>query len=87
MQEVKTKYHSDYRIYRYEQVEEPKKQCKKVLIGKKLAIKVIMDCRTTSVHEFRTWLGFQQFDVTLTRTISANKNNQFIWRRKYANTI
>ena len=32
-----------------------------------LAVKVIMDCRTTSAHKFRTRLGFKQYDVILTK--------------------
>ena len=34
---------------------------------KQLATKVIMDCRKTAAHKFRTRLGFKQFDVTLTK--------------------
>ena len=30
-----------------------------------LAIKVIMDCGATSVHKFRTRLGFTQYHVIL----------------------
>ena len=30
-------------------------------------MKVIMDCRTTSAHKFRTRLGFKQYDVILTK--------------------
>ena len=46
-------------------------------MDKKLAIKVIMNCRKTS-HKFRTRLGFKQYDVmlrkepsVLTRTMSS----------------
>ena len=60
LQEITTKYHSDHRKHRYELVEEPKKQCNRIFIDEKLAIKVIMDCRTTSAHKFRTRLGFKQ---------------------------
>ena len=57
-------------------------------MGEKLAIKVIVNCRTTMAHRFRTRLGFKQYDVILTKEKSvANKNNEFIWGRKYANTI
>ena len=38
-----------------------------IFIDKKLAIKVIMDCRTTSAHKFRTRLGFKQYDDILTK--------------------
>ena len=55
--QITTKYHSDHRKHRYELLEEPKKQCIRVFIDEKLAIKVIMDCRTISAHKFRTRLG------------------------------
>ena len=32
----------------------------KILIDEKLAIKVIMDCRATPAHKFRTKLGFKK---------------------------
>ena len=62
------KYHSDHRKYRHELVDEPKKK----LIQKKfnrqmLAIKVIMGCRKTSAHKYRTKLGFKHNDVILTK--------------------
>ena len=56
-----------YDMHRYELVEESKKQFNRIFIDKKLAIKVIMDCRTTSAHKFRTRLGFKQYDVILTK--------------------
>ena len=59
-QEITEKYHSDHRKHRYELVDEPKKQCNRIFVDEKLAIKVIMDCRTTSAHKFRTRLGFKQ---------------------------
>ena len=40
-----------------------KKQSHRIFIDKKLAIRVIMDCRTTSSHKFRKKLGFKQYDV------------------------
>ena len=58
LQEITIKYHSDHRKHRYELVE-PKKQVNRIFKDKKLAIKVIMDCRTTSTHKFRTRLGFK----------------------------
>ena len=33
----------------------------------KLAIKVIMDCRTTAAHNFRTRLRFKQYNIILTK--------------------
>ena len=54
LQEITTKYNSNNREHRYEQVEEPKKHVNRIIIGKKLAIKVIIDCRTTLAHKFGT---------------------------------
>ena len=42
------------------------KQCNRIFIDEKLAIKVIMDFRTTPAHKFRTRFGFTQY-VTLTK--------------------
>ena len=38
-----------------------------MFIDEKLAIKVIMDCRITSTHKFKTRLGFKQYDVILAK--------------------
>ena len=85
MQEIAIKYNSDQRKYRYEVADKPEKQCDTAFMDKTLVIKVIMDCRTASAHKFRIriqtiWCHFNK------RTISANKNNEFVWKRKYANT-
>ena len=64
-QEITTKYHSDHRKHRYELVTEPKKEYSMIFIDEKLAIKVIMDCRTTSAYKFRTRLGFKWYNVIL----------------------
>ena len=48
-------------------MEEPDKQCNKIYLDEKLAIKLIMDCRTTSAHKFRARLGFKEDDVILTK--------------------
>ena len=56
-QEITTKYHSDHRKHRYELVTEPKKEYSMIFIDEKLAIKVIMDCRTR--------LGFKWYNVVL----------------------
>ena len=66
LQEITIKY-PNHRKHRYELVDEPKKQCNRIFIDKKLAIRVIMDCRKTSAHEFRTKLGFKQYDIILTK--------------------
>ena len=67
MWKITIKYHSDHQKHRYELVEEPKKQANRIFIDKKLTMKVIMNCRTTSAHKFRTRLGFKQYDVILTK--------------------
>ena len=46
-------------------------------MDQKLAIRIIMDCKTTSAHKFRAKLG---------KLISVDKSNKFNWRRKHANT-
>ena len=79
LREITIKYNSDHRKRSYEIVNEPKKQCNRTFIEEELAVKVIMDCRTTSAHKFRLRLGFKQYDVILNkRTITPNKNSEFI---------
>ena len=73
MREIAIKYHSDHRKHRYELAEEPEKQCNRIFIDEKLAVKVIMDCRATSAHKFRTKLGFKHYDVILTKEKSVLK--------------
>ena len=34
-------------------------------MDKKLAIKVVMDCKRTSARKFRSRLGFKQYDAIL----------------------
>ena len=36
-------------------------------MDQKLAIRNIMDCKTTSAHKFRAKLGFKQYNVILTK--------------------
>ena len=68
LQEITIKYHSDHRKHGYKLVEEPKQQCNRIFIDEKLAIKVIMDCGTTSVQKFKATLEFKQYDVILTHS-------------------
>ena len=65
--EITTKYHSGHRKHRYKLGEEPKKQGSKMFIDQNLAIKVIINCKTTSAHKFRTILRFKQYDIILTK--------------------
>ena len=66
LREITTKYNSNHRKQKYELVEEPKKQVNRIFLDQKLAIKVIMDCRTTSAQNFKARLGFKQY-VILTK--------------------
>ena len=45
LRNVTTKYNSNHKKHRYELVDEPKRQFNRIFIDKKLAIKLIMDCR------------------------------------------
>ena len=57
--EIAIKNHSDQRKHKSELVWKPKKQVNRIFIGKKPAIKVIMDCIKTSPHKLRTRLRFK----------------------------
>ena len=89
--EITRKYNSSHRRHRYELVEKPRKQVNITFVDAKLAIKVIKDCRTTVAHKFRTRLGFKQYNVILTKkkklVLTKIMRKQFIWKRKYANTL
>ena len=63
---TKIKYFSGHRKHGYELVDEAKEQPNAIFIPKKIANKVINDCRTTVTHKFGTILGFKQYDVILT---------------------
>ena len=82
MQEIAIKYHSSHRKQRYELVEEPKKQVNRVFIDKKIAMEVLMDCRTVSAHKFRTRLGFKQYDVILTQELIILTKILILFERK-----
>ena len=67
MWEITIQYQSDHRKNRYELIEEQKKQCNRIFIDEKWAIKVIMHCRTTSAYKFRARLWFKQYGIILTK--------------------
>ena len=48
LRELAIKYQLDHRKHRYKLVTEPKKQCNRIFIDKKLAMKVNLDCRTAA---------------------------------------
>ena len=55
------------------------KKKNRIQIDKELAIKIIMDCRTTVVYKFRKRLGFKQnYVILIKETISADKNERFL---------
>ena len=64
---VTRKYPSKYRKQRQELVNRGNYQSFTILLKKKLAIKVIMDCRTAIAVEFRSRLGFNQHDPIMTK--------------------
>ena len=47
----------DHRKHRSQLVDSSKKQPNRIFIHKKVAIKVIMDCRTTAAHNFKQGFG------------------------------
>ena len=67
LQEITIKYNLNHRKHKYELLEESREQVNRIFIDKKLAVKVIMNCRTTLAHKFRTRLGLKQYDVILTK--------------------
>ena len=71
LREITIQCHSDHIKHKYELVNKPKKKCIRNFKDEKLAVKVIMDCRTTSVHKFRTWLGLFKYDVISTKLVSS----------------
>ena len=56
LREITTKYNSNHRKRRYQLAEETKKQVNIIFIDEKLAINVIMVCRTTMAHKCKTRL-------------------------------
>ena len=73
------KYISNHRKHRFELVDEQKKQPNRIFINKESMIKLIIDCRTMAVHEFRTRLGFKQYDVILNikKSVLLDKKSSF----------
>ena len=67
LREITTKYDSNHSKYRCELVEEPTKQLNRIFKNKKLAVKLIMDCRKISANEFKSRLGFKKCDFILTK--------------------
>ena len=65
--------YADHRKHRYELVDKPEKESNRIFINKELALKIIIDCRTTVAHKFRTRLGCKQYDVILTKEHSVLK--------------
>ena len=55
------------RTHRHDLDNKSRNQYKRIFTEKKIEIKVIMDCRKTSLHKFRTKLRFRQYDVILAK--------------------
>ena len=77
-----------HRKLRYKLWDKPKKQPNRVFIGREMATKVSMDCRTTAAHKFRTRPGFKLYDIILNKEQSVLwKIKKLIYRRKHAHTV
>ena len=61
LREITIKYNSNHGKHRFKLVDQPRK-CNTILIKEKLAIKVIMDFKTSSAHKFRPAYTFKQHD-------------------------
>ena len=64
-----------YRKHRYELVHEPRQQPNTIFIHKEWATKVVMGCRTTAIHKFRTRLGFKKQSVLVEIKSSFEREN------------
>ena len=86
MQKITIKHQSDHWKHRSELVEEQKIQGNRMLLNKKLAIKVIIDCRATSPHRFRRRLGFKLCDVILIKERSVLTKMMSLFEGEYRPT-
>ena len=66
LREVTTKYSLGLRNKRQKLEECDKQQCRRFL-REDFAIKIIMDCRTTYAVNFKSKLGFNQYDPIMTQ--------------------
>ena len=66
LQMTTIKYLSFHRKHRYELVCY-KKTSQQNYIREELATKVIVYCRTTAAHKFRSGLGFKKYNIILTK--------------------
>ena len=67
MANISRKTRWNHRKHWRELVAKSKMQYNKIFLDENVAIKVIMDCRTTSANKFRKRLGFKQNDAILTK--------------------
>ena len=73
VREITIKYYSDHRKHNYDPL---KNQSNMVFIDEELAIRVIMDWRTTSAHKFRDKIRIQTTGCYFNKTrISVDKKN------------
>ena len=61
------KYDEENKKYRYEIMDEPKKQPRRRFLRNNLALKIIMNCRTNESCNFKRNLGFRLHDVINTK--------------------
>ena len=64
---ITLQYSSELRKQRQELQSCGKNQCCRRFLKENFAIQIIMDCRTTSAVNFKTKLGFNQHDPTMTQ--------------------
>lgn len=64
---IARKYRPDYRKYKYELVDEPKKQPNRIFLHEKVVAGIIMDCRTVDVLKFKIRLGFNKYETISTK--------------------
>ena len=60
---ITRKYCSSYRKHRFQLVNKQKKEWSRMFLSEDLALKVINDCRTINLLEFKTNLGFNLLHV------------------------
>ena len=60
---ITRKYCSSYRKHRFQLVNKQKKEWSRMFLSEDLALKVINDCRTIDLLEFKTNLGFNLLHV------------------------
>ena len=64
---ITNKYNKEYKKFRYEIIDEPNKQPHRRFLRNDLTLKIIMNCRTDELCNFKRNLGFRLHDVINTK--------------------